>query len=196
MPRLQRLDPRAPRRRLCPRAVRRSGSHVGHRVRDRGDRARRALGRRQRADAAAGGDPELERSAMGADVGRDRRDRSADRDAPGHRAQHDLLPRMGEPHREPPRDAVDGAPYRGPAQLRRGPRAVPGSARRVGRGQRGLDGLDDGHARRVLPRPSRTAEEAAPPRAAEPLPPPAGPRDLPARPGRDRRAWRSVVWSA
>ena len=54
----------------------------------------------------------MEPSGVGTAVGRDPGDRHPRGDAPGHRPRHDLLPRLGLGHRQPPRHAVDGAARR------------------------------------------------------------------------------------
>ena len=88
----------------------------------------------------------------------------------------------GSPDRQPAHDAVDGAARRRAAELQRRARAPPRPARGDGRGERGMDGVDDVDARRVLPRaPAERLDEADPGRAPEPLPPAPGARHVPGR---------------
>ena len=109
----------------CPRGpLRRAPPRLGHGLHGRRDPAGRPLARSRRADAPTRRQPHMEPVPLGAGVGRHRRDRPAGRDASGHWPQHDLLPRVGQPDREPAGDPVHGAVDRVAARVRRRPRAA------------------------------------------------------------------------
>jgi hypothetical protein len=101
----------------------------------------------------------VEPQGVGATVGRHRRNRSSDRDAPRH--GHDMLwyrgPGLG--HGQSLRHAVDGTAAVTLARSIGCARAASVVAFRLRRGQRRLDGVDDEHHRRVL-RGTRALVEA------------------------------------
>ena len=89
---------------------------------------------------------------LGTAVGRDRRERPADLDAPGHRPRHALLPRSGRCRLEPARHSVARPAHRRPAVDVGRARTPPRPALRLRR-----DELRPGSAGRWTPSTSTTS---------------------------------------
>ena len=97
-------------------------------------------------------------------VGRDRRDRAAGRDAPGHRVRHDLVPRPRCDRRQPRLDRDDRAARRHAARDVGRAGASPESARGVRRVQHRVAGV--GRGAHGLLRPGLPRVRRDPPGAA------------------------------
>ncbi len=93
---------------------------------------------------------EYNHRVLGTALGRDRGDRPAGLDAPGHRARHALLSRPGCGRLEPAGDPVARTAYRQPARDVGRARTAPRVALRLRRDERVLDRLVHGHHRLLL----------------------------------------------
>ena len=159
VPHLQRVDGRRPGP-LAPLQLRGPGAGVdGGRCPGRGGVDRRVGP--GRLHAADGGGARLEPPHLGTAVVGHGRDRPPGGDAPGHRAQHVLLPGSGRGRLQPAGHPDDGAPHGRPAGHVGRPRLPSRPARRVRRVQRRVAGVDDADARllhrrlHALPAPRR-----------------------------------------
>ena len=158
LPRLQRVDLRHAAAQVRALLLRRPHPDVGA-------GAGAGRGRAHRRDGAAGDHAavahrgRLEPPGVGPAVGRDRRDRVARRDAPGHRVRHDLVPRSRRDRRQPRVHRDDRASRRHAARDVGSPGASSRSARGVRRVQHRLAGVGRGAHGLLRPRVPRVRRD-------------------------------------